>query len=214
MKPQILLVLGILAVLLVSGCSQTGQVIDTTLECKPDYIVASYDPLLVPNSNVTESCKALCYKQFQTTSFKIADQDNPNMASVIPFKCSCDINKCGQYVDDRAIAKLKDDEYCSQANAIVIRSGIYDSGKLILEIFNNGHVPLTLRSRLDYKNGEIVNYPSTFSIKPDNTKTFTTGIFNITGVKPNLQRVSVWSEECPKAGDFFYDYSNIVGLGK
>jgi hypothetical protein len=86
MNKSIILIMGIVAVLVVSGCASTDD-----SDCKPNYVNLpdSYYPDSpytgeMPASAIRDDiCKSACYEFAKVTSFKIDDSG-----------CVCDINNC------------------------------------------------------------------------------------------------------------------------
>jgi hypothetical protein len=175
--------------------------------CNPDYVVASYDPMAIAIKKPEEYCKTLCYKQFQTTSFKITNSD-PVMETIMPAKCYCDINKCGQIVNEmNQTTNIQPAIYCPQASAY-IQGATYDSGVLNVYILNNGKVPLSFIGILTYNDGNVERYPDTLNnVTAGDAKTFT-----MIGVSTNLESVTIQSKECTGIQDMLYS-RNIRGMG-
>jgi hypothetical protein len=86
MRPIVVCLL-LLAVLFLSGCTSSLNELGVG-SCEPEYLIAQQ----VWGSKMDDSCKSICYQKFETTSYKLTDQD-----AVIPTaNCYCDINKCKQ----------------------------------------------------------------------------------------------------------------------
>ena len=81
LKPQILLMMGILAVVLVAGCTT------------PITIPACTPRLVQPNmSKVNDeiSCKSMCYEEFNVNVYEYF----PNTDIKADHQCWCDIKEC------------------------------------------------------------------------------------------------------------------------
>jgi len=70
----------LIVVLLVSGCTQVGQV--TKIFCEPDYVRPSTGSQMW-GAITGEDCKSMCYRMYKSTSYKIEGNT-----------CYCDVNDC------------------------------------------------------------------------------------------------------------------------
>ena len=97
---------------------------------------------------------------------------------------------------------------CTDARAL-IQSGSYDSGTetLRLTIYNYGRVPQNFTTILKYSDDNFTTDDTQHATQPRSIESF-----NIAGVSPNLQEVTIRSVECEGLQDFLRDI-DIRGLG-
>ena len=93
MKPQILLIVGIVAVVFVAGCTTTGNIF-----CKPNLVKSTiYGQDLSKHMSESTDCKLACYKEYGVTSYVEKCRETKfQVGSAFPcmVECYCDINNC------------------------------------------------------------------------------------------------------------------------
>ena len=97
---------------------------------------------------------------------------------------------------------------CSGAQAL-INSAEYDSGSgtLRVQITSKGQTSMSFYGFLTYKNGTVMRYPSVVrDMAPGST-----GTFEMQGVDPSLDQVTIQSMECMSAQDLLHR-SDIQGM--
>lgn len=108
MNSQILLVLGILTVLLVSGCTGSAitKSVENTVVCTPEWIKLQSSEIAFVRLNYTtmqyekakatqdmqDSCKGSCYKEYKVVKFKL--ENTQDLGIELMADCFCDVNNC------------------------------------------------------------------------------------------------------------------------
>lgn len=155
---KLIILLSIVAVLVVSGCTSTN-----VLLCEADYVkVAEMSGVSTPSiDDMKDTCKTDCYTGYETTSYKMVRTTKTMPVGELTYDvytCYCDVNKCGGKIVEEVVCG--DDNLCPDDSSedeagtmlekcvrskIVIKRADYNSTAqtLTLMLYNAGTVPLT-----------------------------------------------------------------------
>ena len=88
---KLLIVILVLAIVLIAGCTQLSAI-----TCTPNWIKSQFiDNMIIQVQSLSagDYCKTQCYNAYKTTSIKV-ENATQSLTNSTGFYCYCDVNNC------------------------------------------------------------------------------------------------------------------------